>query len=57
MKARAGYWIVGSLGIGGLILSLIYCFQGIDWKGSFLGAILSMLLFIVGVQGIENKEP
>jgi hypothetical protein len=56
MKARAGYWIVGSLGIGGLILSLIYCFQGIDWKGSFLGAILSMLLFIVGVQGIENKE-
>ena len=44
-------------GIAGLILSLILCFKGRDFIGLWLIALLSMLLFILGLQGMERREP
>jgi hypothetical protein len=50
------YLLLIVIGVAGLILSAILCFKGIDWKGSFLTAILSLLLFYFGVTGIERRS-
>jgi hypothetical protein len=44
-------------GIAGLILSLILCFKGRDFRGLWLIALLSMSLFVLGLQGMERREP
>jgi hypothetical protein len=43
-------------GIGGTILSLVWCFESKDFNGSWLFAILSLLLIVAGILGIENKD-
>ena len=49
------YGIAILIGIAGLILSLILCFKGIDFPGMFLVALLSLLIFYFGIQGIERR--
>ena len=44
------------IGIAGLILSLVLCFKGCDFSGLWLIALLSMLLFVLGLQGMERRE-
>ena len=41
------------IGVAGMILSLIWCFKG---HGSYLVVILSMGLFILGLQGLQLKD-
>jgi ABC-type uncharacterized transport system permease subunit len=43
-------------GIAGMILSLIWCFESKDFNGSWLIALLSLLIFALGIQGIKNRE-
>jgi len=51
------YLLLILLGIAGLILSLIFCISGIDFSGLWLVVLLSLLIFALGVQGIERREP
>jgi hypothetical protein len=44
------------IGIAGMILSLVWCFKGTDFKGSWFIALLSLLIFALGIQGIKNRE-
>jgi hypothetical protein len=46
------------IGITGMILSLIWCFESKDFHGLWLIALLSLLIFALGLQGIElNDKP
>jgi hypothetical protein len=45
-----------AIGIIGMILSLIWCFESKDFNGSWLIALLSLLIFALGVQGIERRS-
>lgn len=44
-------------GIAGLILSLTLCFKGRDFSGLWLVTLLSMAFFVLGLQGMERREP
>ena len=44
------------IGIAGMILSLVWCFESKDFNGSWLIALLSLLIFALGIQGIKNRE-
>jgi hypothetical protein len=50
------YVILILTGIAGLILSLVLCFKGIDYSCSFLIAVISLMVFYLGVQGIERRS-
>jgi hypothetical protein len=48
------FYILIVIGIAGLILCLVLCFKGIDFRGLWLIGLLSMVIFALGVQGLER---
>ena len=57
-RCKFWYFLLIVAGIAGLILSLTLCLKGADFRGLWLIALLSMSLFVLGLQGIElNDKP
>ena len=53
-KYQVVFYILIVIGIAGLILCLVLCFKGIDFRGLWLMGLLSMVIFALGVQGLES---
>jgi hypothetical protein len=56
-KYQVIFYILIVIGIAGLILCLTLCFKGHDFRGLWLIGLLSMVIFALGVQGLERREP
>ena len=60
LMRRIPYCLSISIGVAGVVLSLVWSIQGIDYKGSFLLAIVSMALVALGSSGLQllkRREP
>ncbi len=44
------------IGIAGMILSLVWCLQGIDYPGAWLVALVSMILVTIGLAGFAEMK-
>ena len=55
-RCKFCYCLLIVSGLAGLILSLVLCFEGHDFNGLWLIALLSLLIFALGVQGIERRD-
>jgi len=54
-KVKFCYYFFVIIGIAGMILSLTWCIKGIDYKGAWLCAILSMVFIALGIKGLEGR--
>jgi multidrug transporter EmrE-like cation transporter len=53
MMPKFDYWIAITLGGSGLIVSFVFCYGE---RGSFLLAILSMIVILFGIIGLKRRS-